>query len=267
MAFNKPDKIAEIAIEAGVQKTKLPFPTVLTLGFLAGAFIALGYLLNIRVTANLPAEWGSLATFLGAAVFPIGIILVILAGGELITGNMMSVPMALYARKISVSDLLSNWFWVTIANFVGALFVAYFFGHIVEITETGPYLDKTIAIAQAKLDDSFGQTLVSAIGCNWLVCLGIWLAYGSDDIIGKIMGLWFPIMAFVGIGFQHVVANMFVIPAAIFAGGDFTWVDFIGNVIPAFIGNVIGGSMFVGLAYFFSYQKREYNKGKLKKVS
>ncbi|MDP4172086.1 MAG: formate/nitrite transporter family protein [Bacillota bacterium] len=258
MAFHRPEKIAELAIEAGVNKTKLTLQNVLMLGFLGGAFIALGFLLDIKVIGNLPPQWGSFASLLGGAVFPVGLILVILAGGELITGNMMSIAMAFYAKKISIKNVLSNWFWVTLANFAGALFVAYFFGHIVGLTETGPFLIKTLAITQAKLHDSFVQTLVSAIGCNWLVCLAIWISFGADDVMGKIMGMWFPIMAFVAIGFQHVVANMFLIPAAIFAG-HYTWMDFLGNIVPTFIGNIIGGAIFVGFAYFFSYQKQNNN--------
>ncbi len=159
---------------------------------------------------------------IGAAVFPVGLILVVLAGAELITGNMMSVAMALFSRKISVKELAINWGIVTVMNLIGALFVAYFFGHLVGLTETGPYLEKTVAVAQGKLDMSFGKVLISGIGCNWLVCLAVWLSFGAQDAAGKILGIWFPIMAFVAIGFQHVVANMFVIPAAIFAG-SFTW--------------------------------------------
>lgn len=266
MAFSKPQEIMEQSINAGVAKTKIPLPALLILGFLGGAFISLGFLLDIRVIGNLPAEWGSFGTFIGAAVFPIGLILVILAGGELITGNMMSVSMALFSKRISLMQLATNWFWVLLSNFVGALFVAYFFGHIVGLTETGPFLDKTVAMAGAKIDDTFMQTLISAIGCNWLVCLAVWLSYGAHDFAGKILAIWFPIMAFVAIGFQHVVANMFLIPAAIFAG-SYTWMDFIGNIIPAFIGNVIGGAIFVGLAYFMSYEKKDNQEVHLKKVS
>ncbi|WP_100331123.1 formate/nitrite transporter family protein [Bacillus xiapuensis] len=266
MAFHKPDKIAEVSINAGVSKANLSIANMLILGFLGGAFIALGFLLDIRVIGNLPAEWGSLSNLLGGAVFPLGLILVVIAGGELVTGNMMSVSMALYARKISASQLARNWFWVTVANFFGAIFVAFFFGHIVGLTETGPYLDKTVAIAQAKLDDSFFQTFISAIGCNWLVCLAVWLAYGADDMIGKIFGIWFPIMAFIAIGFQHVVANMFVIPAAIFAG-HFTWLEMVSNIVPAFLGNVVGGAIFVGMAYFLSYQKQKVQTSNLRKIS
>jgi len=255
LAFHKPQKIAELTIETGVTKTKLPFSYMLLLGFLGGAFIALGYLLDIRVIGNLPTEWGSLANLIGGAVFPVGLILVVLAGAELITGNMMSVSMAFYAKKISLGNLVHNWFWITLANFVGALFIAYFFGHVVGLTETGPYLHKTVAMATSKVEESFLQTFISAIGCNWLVCLAIWLAYGADDFIGKIAGIWFPVMAFVAIGFQHVVANMFVIPAAIFAG-EITWIDFFSNMIPTFLGNAVGGAGFVGFLYFYVYYKQ-----------
>ncbi|KHD86110.1 formate/nitrite transporter family protein [Heyndrickxia ginsengihumi] len=258
MAFHKPETIASVAIEAGVNKLKLSISTVLALGFLGGVFISFGFLLDIRVIGNVPEHWGSLASFLGAAVFPLGLILVVLAGGELITGNMMTVSMAFYARKISFISLIKNWCIVTFANFSGAIFVAYFFGHIVGLTEMEPYLHKTVSIAHTKLHESFIQILISAIGCNWLVCLAIWLAYSTDDFVGKVIGIWFPIMAFVAIGFQQVVANMFVIPAAIFAG-YFSWVDCIKNIIPTFIGNVIGGAVFVGFAYYASYKKQNHN--------
>lgn len=256
MAFHKPEKIAELVIEAGVQKVRQPLSAMLILGFLGGAFISLGFLLNIRILGNLPEQWGSLVNFLGGAVFPIGLMLVVLAGGELITGNMMSVSMALYARKISLKSVLHNWVWITLTNFVGALFVAYFFGHLGGLTE-GEYLKKTVEIAQEKLHESFGKTLISAIGCNWLVCLAIWLAHGTNDFVGKIIGIWIPIMTFVVIGFQQVVANMFVISAAIFAG-HLSWIDLAENFVPVFIGNVIGGAGFVGLAYFSCYQKQSH---------
>lgn len=266
MAFNKPEKIAEIAIEAGSAKVKLPFLTLLVLGFLGGAFISLGFLLDIRVSGNLPKEWGSFGSLIGAAVFPVGLILIVLGGGELITGNMMSVSIAYFSKRISLSNLLRNWLWITIANLIGALFVAFFFGHLVGLTEDGPFLAKTAAIAQSKLDENFLQTFISAIGCNWLVCLAIWLSYGADDVIGKIAGIWFPIMAFVAIGFQHVVANMFLIPAAIFAG-EFTWMDFAGNIIPAFLGNVVGGAGFVGLIYYLTYRNQIFKEKGVKKAS
>lgn len=254
MAYYKPQQIAEITVNTGVQKARNPLLTVMILGFLGGAFIALGFLLDIRVISNAPQEWGSIVNFIGAAVFPIGLILVLLAGGELLTGNMMAVPLARMAKRITTVEMLKNLILITLANFLGALFVAYFFGHVVGLTASGPYLDKLVAMAGHKLDDSFLQAFVSGIGCNWLVALAVWLSYGADNISGKILGIWFPTMAFVAIGFQHVVANMFLIPAAIFEG-YFSWGDYIRNFVPVWLGNLTGGALFVAGAYWTAYLK------------
>ncbi|CAM2925035.1 formate/nitrite transporter family protein [Paenibacillus sediminis] len=256
MAFYKPQEIAQITVETGIKKAQNPLLTMIILGFLAGAFIAIGFLVDIRVIAQTPKEWGSFASFLGAAVFPVGLILVVLAGGELLTGNMMTVTLASMNGKVSIKDWLINLIIITICNFIGALFVAYFFGHVVGLTEQGPYLAKTVQMAGHKLDDSFLQALLSGIGCNWLVALALWLSYGADNMSGKIMAIWFPIMTFVAIGFQHVVANMFLIPAAIFAG-HYTWGDYLMNFIPVWIGNFIGGAVFVAAAYYGSYMYPE----------
>ncbi|MNN17204.1 putative formate transporter 1 [compost metagenome] len=254
MAYNKPDQIAKVTVETGVKKAHNPLLTVLVLGFLGGAFIALGFLLDIRVISNAPQEWGSIANFIGAAVFPVGLILVLLGGGELLTGNMMAVPLARMAKRISTLDVCKNLVLITISNFVGAIFVAYFFGHVVGLTASGPYLDKLVDMAGHKLDDSFIQAFVSGIGCNWLVALAVWLSYGADNMSGKILGIWFPTMAFVAIGFQHVVANMFLIPAAIFEG-HYSWGEYFANFVPVWLGNLTGGALFVAGAYWTAYLK------------
>ncbi|MUG46809.1 formate/nitrite transporter family protein [Paenibacillus woosongensis] len=259
MAYYKPPQIAEITVDTGVQKARNPLLTVMILGFLGGAFIALGFLLDIRVISNAPQEWGSIVNFIGAAVFPIGLILVLLAGGELLTGNMMAVPLARMAGRITTLEMLKNIMLITVANFLGAVFVAYFFGHVVGLTASGPYLDKLIAMAGHKLDDSFLQAFVSGIGCNWLVALAVWLSYGADNMSGKILGIWFPTMAFVAIGFQHVVANMFLIPAAIFEG-YYSWGDYVRNFVPVWLGNLTGGALFVAGAYWTAYLKDRKTK-------
>ncbi|MDM5189417.1 formate/nitrite transporter family protein [Bacillus sp. DX4.1] len=268
MSVYAPQEITELATNSGQKKALLPLLPMLILGFLGGAFIALGYLLDIHVIGTVPKSWGSFASFLGAAVFPIGLILIILAGGELVTGNMMTVPIAWFSKRITFSKVLKNLTIVTVSNFIGAVFVAYFFGHIVGLTE-GQFLTKTVAIAQAKLHDTPLQAFVSAIGCNWLVCLAVWLSMGSKDFSGKVIGIWFPVMTFVAIGFQHVVANMFVIPAAIFAG-HITWMEYFPNFIVVFFGNLVGGMIFVALPYFLAYNKQMQSKNEtaeLKKKS
>ena len=253
-----PKEITDVSIKKGTEKANLPKLNVMLLGFLGGAFIALGYLAYIRVTGTMPSEWGGLVTLIGASVFPIGLICILLGGGELLTGNMMAVSIAYYAKKVSIGQLITNWFLIFVSNLLGALFIAYFFGHFVGLTE-GAFLEKTIATAQAKVNDPFMVALVSGIGCNWLVSIAVWLSFGAKDFSGKILAIWFPTMTFVLIGFQHVVANMFIIPAAIFAGA-LTWMDFLSNVVPVAIGNAIGGAVFVSLIYFVVYKRNDFKK-------
>lgn len=254
MKFHSSKRILELAVEAGAKKASMKSGHALLLGFLGGAFIAFGFLLDIRVTANLPQEWGSLSSLIGAALFPIGLILIVIAGGELVTGNMMALPIAVLAKRATLGQLVKNWLLVLISNFMGAIFVAYFFGHIVGLTETGPFLNKTVAIAEEKIDETFIQSFISAVGCNWLVCLAVWMAYASNDIVGKMFAIWFPIMGFVAIGFQQVVANMFVIPAAIFSG-HLTWGNYFINFVPVVMGNTIGGAVFVAFIYWMIHKE------------
>ncbi|MGQ8875471.1 formate/nitrite transporter family protein [Paenibacillus sp. TSA_86.1] len=255
MATKTPQEVAQYTAKAGLKKAQNPVSSVLILGFLAGAFIALGFLLDIRVIASAPAEWGSIATFIGAAVFPVGLILVLIGGGELLTGNMMAVPLAAITRKISPASMLKNLLLVTFGNLLGALFVAFFFGHVLGLTAEGVYLTKVVDMAGHKLHDSFLQAFISGIGCNWLVALAVWLSYAADTMSGKILGIWFPTMAFVAIGFQHVVANMFLIPAAIFEG-HYSWGQYAMNFIPVWLGNLTGGAMFVAAAYWMVYLRK-----------
>jgi len=254
MSYYNPNEIVDIAIVKGIEKTKMSKKKISILSFIGGAFIALGYLAYIRVSGNLPAEWGGLPHLIGASVFPIGLILILLGGGELITGNMMAVGAAWFSRKISIRDLLKNWFLVSFYNCVGAIFVAYVFGHVIGLTE-GIFLEKTVLTANAKVDASFLAAFISGIGCNWLVGMGVWLCYGAKDYAGKILAIWFPIMIFVLIGFQHVVANFFIIPAAIFVG-ELSWIDFLFNIIPVWLGNAVGGALFVGGLYVMAYQEK-----------
>lgn len=255
MAFHPPDKNMKNAIKAGIQKANLPIFNNLILGFLAGAYIGFGFLLYIRVSADFPSElWGSLPNLIGAALFPLGLILVLVAGGELVTGNFMAVTTASLSGKVKLHHVARNWIITTISNFIGAVFVAYFFGHKLGLTELEPYLSRTVAVAESKINESFELAFISGIGANWLVCLAVWLAYAAKDVIGKIIGIWFPIMAFVAIGFQHVVANMFIIPAAIFAG-FFNWGLYWENFIPVYLGNICGGAIFVGSFYWMAFKR------------
>ncbi|SUO97576.1 formate/nitrite transporter family protein [Suttonella indologenes] len=247
-----PAHILQATIDKGVAKARLDTIPMIVLGFLGGAFIALGYLAYIRLVGTMPHDWEGFSVFMGASVFPIGLICVLLGGGELITGNMMALPAAWFTRRISLAALCRNWGIVSAMNLLGAMAVAWFFGHYLGLTE-GSVWEKTAAVAQSKVDADFFRALVSGIGCNWMVCMGVWLCYGASSFSGKILGIWFPVMIFVLIGFQHVVANMFVIPAAIWGGAAISWGEFIANMIAVYIGNVIGGAVFMAGAYVMAY--------------
>ena len=239
----EPKDILEYSAHKGTMKAENRADRLAVLGFLGGAFISVGYLAYVRIVAAMPHELAGLGKLLGAAVFPVGLVCILLGGGELITGNMMALPVAWLKRHITLRQWARNWAIVTATNILGAFFIAWFFGHYIGLTE-GAALAETIEVAHGKVDASFGQAVVSGIGCNWLVCMGLWLCYGADTFSGKILGTWFPVMVFVAIGFQHVVANMFVIPAAIWGGGDITWAQFGENMIAVYLGNVLGGGLY-----------------------
>lgn len=249
-----PDEILSISIENGQKKIRKPLVAKLILGFIGGAMISLGYLAYVRVSASIPADLASVQALVGAAVFPIGLIVILMAGGELITGNMMAVSTAWFAKKVSFRELLVNWVTITLANMVGALFVAYFFGHYLGLTSSGSYLNQVLSLAEHKVAATWLQAIISGIGCNWFVGLALWLCYGAKDAAGKLLGIWFPVMIFVAIGFQHSVANAFIIPAAIFEGGV-QWGDFFRNFVFVYLGNIIGGAIFVSGFYYLSYRK------------
>jgi formate/nitrite transporter len=282
-----PKDIAEGMINLGRTKAELPIISELLLGFLAGSYIAFGGFLAIRTAGNLPEQFGSLQKLLFGAVFPLGLILVIIAGAELVTGNMMTQPIAYFDKKISLKNLLKNWTFVYLGNFIGALFFAYFLayktGIVMEAVKVGgvskafPWAVYAVKIANAKVNLSWGEAFLRGIGCNWLVALAVWMAYSADDIIGKIFAIWWPIMGFVAMGFEHSVANMFFIPLGIYVGQDPIYINFVNsaegvllsaptlkadwftfivnNLIPVTLGNIIGAGIFVAAIYWYVYRK------------
>ena len=265
MAYKTPEQIAEAAVVAGAAKARVTWDKALVGGFLAGAYIAFGGLLSIAVTSGLdPKTWGTLPTLFAGAVFATGLILVVIAGADLLTGNMALVPVAALRHKASLSQLGFNFSWVLIGNLLGSLFVAYFLAVKSGVIGTGGgtagtpaalTYDRLADIAALKgHTESAWQIFLRAVGCNWLVCLAVWLALGAEDISGKILGIFFPIMAFVAMGFDHVVANMFFLPAALFADvPGLNWGDVLNNWLWAFLGNFAGAGIFVATSYWFLY--------------
>ncbi len=202
---------------------------------------------------------GTLPTLFSGSVFALGLILVVIAGSELLTGNMALVPLAAFRRRATLGELTHNFVFVLVGNLLGALFVAYFLAVQTGVVTAELPLQRLESIAMAKgVEETEWQIFLRALGCNWLVCLAVWMAFAAEDVAGKVLAIFFPIMAFVAMGFDHVVANMFFLPAAIFAGVDgITWWDAIHNWIFAFLGNLVGAVVFVAGAYWYLYAKDE----------
>ena len=255
-SFKSPVETAKAISATAGAKNSAPIINVILLSFLAGAYIAFGGLLAEVASAGIKEIVGfGLYKFVFGAVFPVGLIIVVLAGSELFTGNVMFMTIGVLDGSASVGGLAKNWVLSWVFNFVGALFVAYVLAYLTGIATADPVSANAIGVAKAKVGMSFEAAFFKAIGCNWLVCLAVWLANASDDIIGKIAGIWFPIMAFVAIGFEHSVANMFFIPLGIFLGAPgVTWANCItANLIPVTLGNIVGAAVFVACAYWFVY--------------
>jgi formate/nitrite transporter len=251
-----PKAITDAGTATGVKKARLAPNKALVAGFLAGAYIGFGGLLAITVSAGLdPGTWGTLPTLFTGAVFTVGLMLVVIAGSELLTGNMALVPLAMFRGKVAMKDLIGNFTWVLLGNLIGALFVAYFLGVQSGVLTAELPQERLAAIAEAKgVHETEWQIFLRAVGCNWLVCLAVWMALAADDVAGKILAIFFPIMAFVAMGFDHVIANMFFLPAAIFAGVDgISWWSAIHNWIFAFLGNLVGAGVFVAGSYYYLY--------------
>ena len=258
MSYKPPKAIAKAGIETGATKAKLSWDKALVAGFLAGAYIALAGLLAFTVTAGMPERiWGTLPNFFTGTVFSLGLILVVIAGSELLTGNMALVPLAAMRGRASLKKLAENWFFVLLGNLLGSLFVAYFLAVQSGVATGELPLERLSAIAHKKaVEETEWQIFLRALGCNWLVCLAVWMALAADDVTGKILAIFFPIMAFVAMGFDHVVANMFFIPAAIFADvPGIGWGDALHNWLFAFLGNVAGAVIFVAGAYWYLYAR------------
>jgi formate/nitrite transporter len=216
-----------------------------------------------------PNSYG-LGRCLAGVVFPTGLMLVILAGGELFTGNTL-MGIALARRRISLGAMLGNWVVVYAGNFVGSVFLAHMMA-VSGLFNSGAGLlgGITIKIAVGKVSLAFIPAFYLGLMCNWLVCLAVWTAYGAKDMAGKILGIFCPIWLFITSGFEHSVANMYYVPAGIFAKGNAAWIAASGipaealdkldwtnfavnNLVPVTLGNIAGGMVFVGMAYWFAY--------------
>ena len=269
-----PPGMAVKAEEIGIKKAQLGALDMFLLAILAGAFIGLGAIFCTTVLAGSSALPYGVARLLGGLVFTLGLILVVVAGAELFTGNNLII-MAFASRRISLMALLRNWVIVYTGNFVGSVMTAGLMYFTKQYTFGSGAVGLTaLNIGNAKCGLDFVQALALGIMCNALVCMAVWLCYSARTTTDKILSIIPPIAAFVAAGFEHSIANMYFIPMALFikagAGQSFwdsiqktaadfsnlTWGNFfIANLVPVTIGNILGGAVMVGLVYWFVYRR------------
>lgn len=257
MSYNTPKEIVAEFCASGIHKTKTSFSKFAILAFLGGTFIAFGGLLTVIVAGGIPGMGASnlgLVKFVAGALFPIGLIMVSVAGADLFTSDCTGLILPYLQKQIKLQSLLKILLWSYLFNFIGTQFVAYFMSYQTGLLAYDPWLSYLHNYSEAKVNQDFYKVLLKGIGANWLVCLGTWMGYAGKDIISKSIGIWIPVMLFVTLGFEHSIANMFFIPAAIYSGADILWSNFlVNNLLPATIGNIIGGAGLVGCVYWYIY--------------
>jgi formate/nitrite transporter len=249
----KPAEIANLVRVAGVAKVHLPLVRMFTLAVLAGAFIGLGGVAYTMVMTGADPAFGP-ARFLGGIVFSLGLILVVVGGAELFTGNALII-MAAVDRLVTPAEVFQNWMVVYAGNFVGAVGIATAIA-LSGILD-GPAGITAINIAQAKAEIGWIEALFRGALCNVLVCLAVWLSLAARTATGKILAIIWPIASFVLLGLEHSVANMYLIPQGIFAGATVQAGAFAQNMVFVTIGNIIGGAGGVALAYRLAYGPKD----------
>ena len=264
-------EILEKVSDSAVPKATMSAGKLLLLGILSGVYIAFGAGGSAMASFNLVADPATLGVgkFLGAAVFPVGLMMVILCGAELLTGNCLMI-VGVLDKKAKLIQMFRNWGIVYAGNFIGSLIMVFLMSQT-GLWDTGGGLLGAVVVKTAadKVSLSFGSAFVRGILCNWLVCLAVYMATGAQEVISKIFSIWFVIMMFVLSGFEHSVANMYFIPAGIVANstgeyGQILGVDasgltassfIIDNLLPVTLGNIVGGCIFVGMAYWLAHRK------------
>ena len=247
-----PARIARLVEEVGIRKSQLGFVQTLALGILAGAFISFGAMFYTVVITGSELGFGP-TRLLGGAAFSLGLVLVIVGGAELFTGNSLIV-MAWASRDIPTRALLRNWGIVYLGNLIGAFATAL----LVHLSGTlaaggGAVAETAVAISTAKLALDPLQAFVRAILCNVLVCLAVWMCFAAHSVSGKVLVILFPVTAFVTLGFEHSVANMYLVPLGMLQSGQIDLAALAANFAVVSAGNVIGGGLLVAAVYWLVY--------------
>jgi len=259
MDYVKPAEMAKSMVEAGRAKLALPIPSLLVRGILSGAIlgVATSLAFNGAFTTGQP--------LVGAIIFPVGLIIIVLLGLELVTGSFALVPLPVLRGEASAGEVIANWGWVFLGNLIGS--IAYGVLIAIALTNMGAIepagvAARIVAAAEAKTIGyaAFGfaglvTVFVKAILCNWMVCLAVVLAMSTTSTIGKIATAWMPVFIFFAQGFEHSVVNMFIIPTGMMMGAKVSVADWwLWNQIPVTLGNLVGGFCFTGFAIYWTYR-------------
>lgn len=257
----KPDRIATDLTQMGAYKSTLTVKNILIRGFLSGAFLGFATVLAFITSSQTGIG------VLGALAFPVGFVMIILLGLELVTGNFATIPMAVMSRQTTLKSLFYNWTFAFIGNLIGS--ISFGVMYYICMTKCGHTYDtdiakKIIAIANEKTLSykQLGVTgllvcFTKAILCNWMVTMGVVMGLVSSSTTGKIFAIWLPIFTFFALGLEHCVVNMFVIPTAIMLDAPISISDWwLWNQIPAIIGNIVGGFLFTGVLLYLTHYKK-----------
>jgi formate/nitrite transporter len=287
--MNSPKEIAQNYVTIGITKTQHPIVKMFTLAIMAGLFISLAGVGSMLVPVTvIGTPLASFGRVISAAVFPAGLAMILLAGSELFTGNCLII-ISVLEREVKLRAMLKNWFFVYTGNFVGGIIIA----AISVFSGTFSLFNDAAAVgvihnAVTKVNLTFGEVFLRGILCNFLVCIAVWMSNAAKDVVGKLMAMFLPIMLFVLSNYEHSIANMFFLPAGLFALevdahalayiaeygaapiGTLTWGSiFVRNLIPSTLGNIFGGMVLVGVVYWFIYlhdpEKRAPAKSSKKK--
>lgn len=265
MSYKAPIEIREDFRKSAVQKAGAPLGRQIVLGILGGAFISFGGLLAIVVAGGAPELAGSnpgIVRLLFGALFPVGLIAILIGGGQLFTSDCAVLPYGWLRNELSLRQLLKSWAVIYLSNFIGALLVAYLFVNETGLLTADPWKGFLENLAISKTSATPYKIFIKAVGANWLVCLAVWMSYAAKEVGGKVIAIWIPVMCFVVLGLEHSIANMFFLPAALFNGTAIGAEDLLNNLIPATLGNIAGGILGVALPYWFVFDYRAVHSRK-----
>lgn len=257
--MHSPLEIARNFVEIGFHKVKLSAWKMIILGIFAGIFI--GFAGVASTTASATIENGSIGRLISACVFPAGMAMVLVAGSELFTGNNLII-ISVLQKQVKIREMLKNWLFVFIGNFIGAAFVALMvvYGHTPDLFDEGLAV-KMVAAAQVRINQSFGEAFIRGVMCNILVCIAVWAAFAAKKVSGKLLMSFWPVMIFVLCGFEHSIADIYFGVAGISAAYEYginaeglNFLTFLlYNLLPVTLGNIVGGAGIVGIGYWLVY--------------